>query len=417
MVLQIQNNIDLVIHHHPCPDGFGSAFAVWKYYQINHPERLHNIEFYGAQYGRALPNVEDKNVLICDFSYDAQTLETMILQANSLVVIDHHKSAMENLEKIDEKNKIFDMKKSGAVLVWEYFFPGKPIPLLLQYIQDRDIWTKNMPNTDAFFSWFYTLPFDFEIYDEYMDESKLLFNIETTGKQYMKHNEYLIVEACKHLTHTFCEIKGKYYMVVYTNSTVLKSDIGNRVFKLYPYADFSVVYSLGNYDDSTYFSLRSTNCHVDVSAVAKKLGGGGHRNASGASVNIPTNILPSRIISRDFYDLIQRIKFITLSDKYKVCVLNATSNQYELAKYMLQTKFINKLDEPVQEATFISHYKKIEDMDKFSEYINEEGNNFKVHATVVWWDNGDSKNDRIFVIDSSIKNSTDLQEMIEKIEF
>ena len=51
------------------------------------------------------------------------------------------------------------------------------------------------------------------------------------------------------------------------------------------------MYSIQKYD-RTSFSLRSTQQHEDVSAVAKCFGGGGHRNASGVSLNYVASTLP-----------------------------------------------------------------------------------------------------------------------------
>jgi uncharacterized protein len=55
-----------------------------------------------------------------------------------LIVIDHHKSAM--IELHDISNTHFDMTKSGAMLSWEFFHPGKEPPKFIRYIQDRDLW-------------------------------------------------------------------------------------------------------------------------------------------------------------------------------------------------------------------------------------------------------------------------------------
>lgn len=420
MVIQFQDSVDIVIYHNPCYDGFGSAFAVWQYFQVNNPSKLDQIEFYGTSHGKAPPDVEGKNVVICDFSYDFETLKNMIEQSNNLIIIDHHKTAEHNLLEINDEYKIFDMNKSGAVLTWEYFFPNKEVPLLLQYIQDRDIWTKKLPNTDAFSSWFYTLPFDFEIFAEYLDDQKLLYNIETIGKAYMQHNEYLIKDSCKHLVPVFSEIKGKLYMILYTNSTVLASDIGNRAFQYYPLADFSVIYSHKNWTDTTAFSLRSTSCHVDVSDVARKFGGGGHRNASGCRIDMVSNVLPSTVISKDFYELIQSISIIELGD-FKVCVLNAAANQYKLAKYMMQTKYVDRNNKPVREATFINTYNQLNDssddiLDKMEQYLNLDGNNIKIDAAVVWWKDSDKVN-KVTKLDVATEFIHELEEKIEKIEF
>ena len=97
---------DFVIFHGGCCDGFSSAYSVWKYFQKNSlDEQLEKITFYPARHGASPPDVSGKNVVICDFSYDKSTLLNMIEKANSLVVLDHHKSAEKELAEIPEKIK------------------------------------------------------------------------------------------------------------------------------------------------------------------------------------------------------------------------------------------------------------------------------------------------------------------------
>jgi len=110
------NNI--IIYHKNCNDGFGSALVAWLKFKDN-------AIYYPAHHYTAPPSVKNMNVYICDFSYKKDILEDMIKSSNSLIVIDHHKTAESELEKIDSKYKIFDMNHSGAVLTWKYFFPEK----------------------------------------------------------------------------------------------------------------------------------------------------------------------------------------------------------------------------------------------------------------------------------------------------
>ena len=56
----------------------------------------------------------------------------MIKDASDLIVIDHHKSAMVELHDIS--NTKFDMTKSGAILSWEFFHPGKTDLLLDHFV-------------------------------------------------------------------------------------------------------------------------------------------------------------------------------------------------------------------------------------------------------------------------------------------
>ena len=62
----------------------------------------------------------ERTVFIVDFSYPRTILEEMEESAESLVVIDHHKTAEEDLRGLDYCH--FDMTHSGAYLAWEYLF-------------------------------------------------------------------------------------------------------------------------------------------------------------------------------------------------------------------------------------------------------------------------------------------------------
>jgi oligoribonuclease NrnB/cAMP/cGMP phosphodiesterase (DHH superfamily) len=334
----LPDNVDFVIYHNPCPDGMGSAFCAWKYLSTKYPNR--DVTYYPASHGRLPPDVTGKNVLICDFSYKKDVLVDMIKKANSLLILDHHKSAEKKLENIEDVYKVFDMNHSGAVLTWMYFYPEKKIPLMIKYIEDRDIWTKKLPNTDAFASWFHTLPLEFEVYDQYLDDAYFEKMIETKGLSYYELNEHNIENSMTYVVPKFTKIGNKYYFVAYVNSTVLKSDIGNRVFKYFPYVDFSVIYSINDSSDSTSFSLRSTNDRADVSVIASSLGGGGHRNASGAGVNFVTNVLSGQVYGKsELYNNLERIYTDTLiipNIEYNVVYMNSNVHKHRLGKYLLQ---------------------------------------------------------------------------------
>lgn len=65
------------------------------------------------------------------------------------------------------------------------------------------------------------------------------------------------------------------------NATVQASEIGNAICQRVPGAVFALIW---NYDHATRgfrCSLRSDSDEVDVSALARALGGGGHRRAAG----------------------------------------------------------------------------------------------------------------------------------------
>ena len=71
---------------------------------------------------------------------------------DELIVLDHHKTAMEELQPLlDDPESgitgVFDMGRSGAALAWQYLANKKPLPELLQYVEDRDLWRFAFGNT------------------------------------------------------------------------------------------------------------------------------------------------------------------------------------------------------------------------------------------------------------------------------
>ena len=128
---------DLVIYHGPyCPDGFGAAFSAWKLLGDR-------ATYLPADHGPSAPrglDVKGKHVAVLDYSFPAAETARMIAEAASFVCIDHHASAVKELADVPEANKVFEMGQSGATLAYNYFHPGQEVPLLLRYVEDKDIW-------------------------------------------------------------------------------------------------------------------------------------------------------------------------------------------------------------------------------------------------------------------------------------
>jgi len=338
--------VNVVIYHSPCSDGTGSGYIAWKYLSENFPER--DVEYCPASIGASPPkDLDGKNVLICDYSYKKDVLTGLLEKVNKLLIIDHHKSAEKELLDIPDNLKIFDMKHSGAMLTWLYFYPDIPPPLLIKYIEDRDIWTKALPNTDDFHSWFCTVPREFEEYHKYLNDDLLMKMINVKGIGYGELNQYYTNSALEYGVPKFCKIKDKYYLVCYVNSTICKSDIGNELFKTFTFADFTATYSINDSSDSTSFSLRSIDTGADVSEIARSLGGGGHAKASGVRVQYVTNVLPSQIYdSWNVYNVLKNIYYDKIellveetNSVYNIVYLSYPQHKTKIGKYLLQDKY------------------------------------------------------------------------------
>lgn len=392
LVLQ-PSDVDLVIYHGKCSDGFTSALASYTYFKSNNGINRNGkkVEYYPASFSRTPPNVEGKNVLICDFSYKYAQMVEMMTKAKSLVILDHHKSAEKELENIPSENKVFRMDHSGAYITWKYFYPEQDVPLLVKYVEDNDIWLKKMPNTREVTSYIFTLPFEFEQYEKLLDPSQVAAIIPV-AEGMNKQNAYYTENALPFNTLKFIQMGEEYYFVVHLNSSVLKSEIGNEVLKKYPNSDFSAIYSVNG--SSTYFSLRSENDRADVSVIASKYGGGGHRNASGLSV-YNTVELPGKLIDENtMYNMLDNIYFSTLNwnkEKLNVVYLNCSHNKKHIGKYLLQQRTTEKTSDGtervVQQCCSCKRHLKGNGDYVFCDFSciwNYDGENNKTWYSVTW---------------------------------
>ena len=84
----------LCIYHGNCADGFGAAWAVRA--------ALKDVEFFTGHYGDDPPDVTGRHVIMVDFSYKRPVLDRMAMAARSILILDHHKSAAEDLVGIPE---------------------------------------------------------------------------------------------------------------------------------------------------------------------------------------------------------------------------------------------------------------------------------------------------------------------------
>ena len=261
-----------VIYHKACPDGFGSAYIAWKVLG-------NKCKYIPQSYYDKPPVIKKSKILICDFSFKYDVTQKYIKNNELFFNIDHHKSAFENLENIDEKYKLFDINHSGIYLTWKYFFPDAEIPLFVKYIEDYDLWNFKYEETKPFMLALNQLPYKFEIWKKLEDE-KFVKQFIKKGKLILTFQNNLINMTVKNCKIKKESINNKSYNIAYINTNLFKNEIANKIVSSLN-CDFCVAY---NYDDNkniTKFSLRSIDSKTDVGTIAKFIGGGGHRNAAG----------------------------------------------------------------------------------------------------------------------------------------
>lgn len=275
----------IILYHANCNDGSTSALAAWmKLGDAGH-------RYIAVMHGQPPPKeVVGEDVLIVDFCYAKDVLLNM--GAKSIHILDHHISAKKDLSSpfAADKNITFhfDMTKSGAVLTWEYFFPDQTAPMLFQYVQDRDIWN----NVFAESAW---LSFGLEVYSQNFRDWRQLVDDEQQLKQTISNGKAIftfIQQECAKIMKSieYMDIAGHQVPVVNAPS-FLASELLHNILLEQPNAPFAVSYSDMLDQGVRYFSLRSEDHRQDVSTIAKQLGGGGHRNASGFSVQLKKGVL------------------------------------------------------------------------------------------------------------------------------
>lgn len=264
MSLLEPSSVNCVIYHADCTDGFGAAYAAWKLLG-------NRAEYHACKHGTPPPDVKGKNVVILDFSFDNSTTKKMIEEADGLLVIDHHKSAMVELHDIS--NTHFDMNKSGAMLAWEWFHPGKESPKFIQYIQDRDLWNWELPYSREFSAAFDMVPFEFEEFEKFEDDS-VFDDARKRGSFILAYSKTVVKKVCEKASLR----KMNEMDVMVVNASHWMSEIGAR---LAPDCDFAMIWYWDHDEKHTKVSLRAFHETVDVSEIAKKFGGGGHKKAAG----------------------------------------------------------------------------------------------------------------------------------------
>lgn len=292
---------DVVLYHGHCTDGFAAAWACWKRWGDA-------CAYVPMQYGDALPDIAGKHVLMVDFSLKRNAMLEASKAAKSLVVLDHHKSAKDELSDWDigpdgtdrpmmaediagelfliegEKgNPIiahFDMDKSGCRLAWKFCHPDKSMPRLLEHIEDRDLWRFKLAYTKEVSAALRSRELSFALLDKFEGRTTgftPLWSLISEGAAILRAQDKHVADFLEQAY--MAEVAG-YTVPVLNVPYAYASDCGHALLKKYPEAPFAATW-LRRADGKIAWSLRSEDSREDVSKIAEKYGGGGHRNSSG----------------------------------------------------------------------------------------------------------------------------------------
>lgn len=278
----------LCIHHYDL-DGHCSA-AIIKY-------RYTVVKCHEMNYEDEIPweDIKDEVVFIVDFSFGLEDMKRILKEAKRVYWIDHHVSAIKNLESISGLVAgLRDVEEtySGCELTWKYIFPNDPMPRAVHLLGRYDVHDYADPDV---------IPFEYSMMTEDTDPNTCmnlwvnLFNNQDDpgefdflekenvvnehieeGRPMQEFVEKMNVDTVKRLAVTVL-LDGKKFLAV--NSYLVNSNALERVFQAKRWDAMLVFYrQSGGWSVSLY---NGDHGQVDCAEIAKKFGGGGHKDCGG----------------------------------------------------------------------------------------------------------------------------------------
>lgn len=276
----VKSDQPLVVYHANCADGFTAAWACWE---KNPSWEYRPMAYSDNGFSQLLKDALGRDVYFLDFCLSRLEMWQIGTVANKLVVLDHHKTAEAALAGFEEEmdvfganvEVVFDMERSGAGIAWDYFWPGKPRPALVDVVEDRDLWRFQYWFTKNVMAYIFSFDYTFENWMKlHFSLRHSLYEKEQIGASLVRKHEKDIRELLKggRRTMTIGGVEVPVCNLPYTMS----SEAGHILAEEAPFA--ACYWDAG---DKRRFSLRSREDGADVSEIAKRYGGGGHKHAAG----------------------------------------------------------------------------------------------------------------------------------------
>jgi len=270
------------IYHAGCPDGFGAAWAAWRawgedgfYVARSHDDPIDTSQFRGD------------HVIFADIAPPPGAWEELAEETERLVVLDHHVSALQRYEADpalaahvarNGHEVRFDLGHSGAALAWEHMHPERPLPDLLAYVEDQDLWRFALPSSRAVNAAISSRLRSFEVWSGLAAQPMEALAAE--GEPILRAQR-MEVDRALAAAHP---VRVGTLRLEAVNARTQRAEIGHELAERRAFGTpGGAVYRLTG--DRVHVSLYSV-AGLDVSEIATAFGGGGHRNAAGFTVTL-----------------------------------------------------------------------------------------------------------------------------------
>ena len=270
----------LCIYHIADHDGKGSGAVVKSVF----PE----IELLGLNHDMEIPYdliEKHEKVVVCDFALPVEYM-FKLSETIDFTWIDHHASVIDKYEEelAKGRNPIKGLRRVGQAaieLCWEYFYPNRDVPLGITLLAKNDLFDLSDPRVRPFEfamqSFGVNTPSD-EIWTELFENRLDIEEMIQDGQRilgWINVRNYRLVRSMAFES----EIDG--YKCICANMPQGYSSFYDSVENRDSY-DVMINFYM-NKNQKWNLSFYSSKKNVDVSKIAEKFGGGGHRGAAGAS--------------------------------------------------------------------------------------------------------------------------------------
>lgn len=261
----------ILYHGSGCPDGFGAAYAAWKKFG-------EHAEYHPLSRGEEPPVqlCTGNDVYFLDFCYPQEVMDQFVSTAHTLTVLDHHVGVQKVIESMP--NFVFDNNRSGAGIAWDYFHSNTPRPQLIAHVEDDDLFRFSLPHTRELITYLEVQPQNFVLWD---DIAKKL-DSKTEGASMLEHahiyREYFDLLAKISVDHAKL-VLFEGYEIYFAQAHPLKS-MKSLVGNLLANKKGPCALVVSAHPNGYGVSIRGDGS-VDVSKIAQKFGGNGHKDSSG----------------------------------------------------------------------------------------------------------------------------------------
>lgn len=260
-------------YHAWCNDGMAAASVVYALDQ--------QPAFLPLQYNKDLPEeitAGGTRLLLVDFCPSREQFIELLKVWEDIFIIDHHEDKAWLANEFPN-NCFFDQRYSGAVLTWYWLHGDVPVPALLEYVQDRDLWEWKLDRSREVSGALWNLDSSLSVWSAMLDEFPFV-SLAVVGSHLLKAKMADVVGMAAR--SFLARVHG--HTIALANAPVHPSEVAELLLQREPLlqiaASFSVVAP-----DKVRLSLRAREGGRCLE-LAQALGGGGHARAAGATLTV-----------------------------------------------------------------------------------------------------------------------------------